>query len=496
MKLSKILSESGLNFKVSSDPDIKGITNDSREVGDGFLFVAVKGFSVDGHRFVESAVEKGAVAVVVDRDKFDKVKKKVKSNAEVIPCDDTRAVESVMADVFYRHPSRDLKVVGITGTNGKTTTSFMLYEIFKNHFGTAGLIGTVKYIIGSEELPSVNTTPDSILLQKTFRDMVDRGVKAVAMEVSSHALVLKRVESVDFDVGVFTNLTQDHLDFHGSMDEYLKAKLHLFEVMKNGKKDSIAVLNADSDVFPVVRAFLRTLNVPFITFGITKPADYQAKNVSLSFDGIRYSLFSYGDFVADVEVGVSGFFNVYNSLSAFAVSDVLGIPIEDVLSGLKNTRVSGRFEVVKVKDFYVVIDYAHTPDALERLLRSVQQIRHSRITVVFGAGGDRDKTKRKPMGEIASFLADRVIITSDNPRTENPEQIIKDIMEGVDRDEPDEVIVEVNRKKAIEYALSTAVKNEIVVIAGKGHEDYQIIGTQKIYFSDREVVEEWKKRNG
>ena len=460
---------------------VSGVAHDSRAVKPGDLFVAVPGLRQDGRRYVEDALARGAAAVVLEGP--DLLEGKAVPRV-LVPS--SREALARLADAYFGHPSGALTVVGITGTNGKTTTSYLVDALLSARGQRTGLIGTVQYRIGAEVISAGQTTPEAVELQSLLRRMVNAGVTAVAMEVSSHGLALSRVDGIDFDVAVFTNLTQDHLDFHGTMDAYREAKRRLFVLLAAGPKPGRAVVSADD---PSGVSMVAGLPLPTLTYGIRARADVRPTRWSSGAEGIRMSVRTPAGQM-DIASPLVGEHNVMNLLAAAGVGVALGIAPDAIGGALGSVgSVPGRFERVEAgQPFLVIVDYAHTPDALERTLETAQKLRApgGRLGVVFGCGGDRDRGKRPLMGEIAARLGDHIWITSDNPRTESPEAIIADIVAGIpggpalDRHEtlPD-------RKSAIQGALAWARAGDIVVIAGKGHEIYQVIGSEVLPFDDR-----------
>ncbi len=480
MLLSKLLH--GLPLALpAEDRSVTGIAYDSRRVERDFLFVAVKGFKTDGHLYIQDAVNRGAAAVVTEQDL------PVPGDAVRITASDTRRLLPLLSARFFGAPSRKMKMVGVTGTNGKTTTTNLIETIFRAHGVKTGLIGTIQNRIGNRALAVEHTTPESTDLQSLLAEMTGAGVEAVIMEVSSHALALHRVDQCEFDTAVFTNLTQDHLDFHGSMEDYLAAKLVLFEqlgrdAVKTGPKR--AVVNADD---PVAKRIIAACTVPVTTYGIKRRADISATDVKISTRGVSFTAVLEGDAMS-LNLKMTARFNVYNALAAIAAGVAAGIPpavIKGALEGVSG--VPGRFELVdRGQSFAVVIDYAHTPDGLENVLSTAREVAKGKVIAVFGCGGDRDRTKRPLMGEIAARLSSLAVVTSDNPRSENPLTIINDIMVGVQRVPEAAYLVLPDRREAIEKAIRAAGPGDVVVIAGKGHEDYQIIGDRRLHFDDRE----------
>lgn len=472
MKLSQILD--GIKIlNTYEDIEVADVTQDSRLVKEGSLFVCVKGAVFDGHNVAAEMLEKGAAAVVVERD--------LGLDKQII-VENSRAVFSPICANFYNNPAKKLKLIGLTGTNGKTTTTFLIKQILENSGKKVGLIGTVQNMICDEIYPAKYTTPDPYELQKLFAMMVDAGCEYCVMEVSSQALAQGRVNGLNFAVGVFTNLTQDHLDYHKTWENYFTSKRMLFE------NCDIAVTNAD-DKYGL--EIVKGLDFDkLITYAVdTNNADYVAKNVSFKSSGVEYELV--GDNIGRCYCPIPGRFSVYNSLCAAAVALALGIDFDKVLAAIsKSNGVKGRIEVVPCdRDFTIIIDYAHSPDGLENIITSLKEIAKGRVVTVFGCGGDRDKTKRPKMGRIAAELSDFCVVTSDNPRSENPSEIIKDILVGMEGIDTPYEVVEL-RRDAIAYAINHAKKDDIILLAGKGHETYQILPTGTIHFDEREVVAE------
>jgi UDP-N-acetylmuramoyl-L-alanyl-D-glutamate--2,6-diaminopimelate ligase len=465
---------------------VRGLTDDSRRVTAGGCFVAVRGLRADGHRFIPEAVDRGARAVVAESP--DPLPGQAVGRI-LVP--DTRWALPRLADAYYGHPSRVLTVVGITGTNGKTTTSYLCEALLRARGLETGVIGTIQYVVRGRARDAGQTTPEAIELQGLLAEMVAAGVGGVAMEVSSHALALHRVDGVAFDVAVFTNLTQDHLDFHGTMEEYATAKRRLFsELLPAGRKPgSTAVLNADD---PVGAAWASALSGRVLTFGLGSGHAIRPLRYESGFGGIQLLATSPRGAVR-IDSRLIGEHNVVNLLGAVGIGVALGLEPDVIASALASvTRVPGRFEQVEAgQDFLVVVDYAHTPDALQRVLETARRLTQGRLGVVFGAGGDRDRGKRPVMGRIAATLADRVWLTSDNPRSEDPVAIIEEIVTGVVPSPRGGYARYPDRRDAIREALDWARRGDTVVIAGKGHETYQIIGGQVLPFDDRLVAREF-----
>lgn len=472
---------------VTHDVEVQRIQYDSRKVGKEDCFVAIRGTTSDGHRFIQDVVSRGARVVVVQDDAALPDSFFMHAGVIKVVVPDSRKALAQMAANFYGHPSRALRLIGVTGTNGKTTTTNLIRGILEAAGEKVGMIGTIEYRIGSEIRPAHHTTPESLELNEIVATMRDRGCTSVSMEVSSHALHQSRVYGLDFDIAVFTNLTQDHLDYHGTMEEYFKAKKILFDSLKSSAH---AIYNADDE-----RGILivdRTM-ASKSSYGVDSEADVRATNVRLSINGSNFDL-NFRDTTTHIDSPLVGRFNVYNSLAASAVGLTIGLPIETIQRGLQNIpNVKGRFErVTSPAGWTAIIDYAHTPDALEKCLRTIHDIlpqKRGTIFTVFGAGGDRDRAKRPLMGAVVAKWSDVIIVTSDNPRTEDPERILDEILTGVPTGAS--VIREVNRRRAIELALSKAAPGDVILIAGKGHEEYQILGTERVHFSDKEVVEEF-----
>jgi UDP-N-acetylmuramoyl-L-alanyl-D-glutamate--2,6-diaminopimelate ligase len=465
--------------------NVSGIADDSRRVERGDCFVAVPGFKADARRFVAEALERGARLIVTEG------AAPPIAGAATVLVPSARAALGRLADVYYGHPSRDLTLVGITGTNGKTTTSYLVEALLQALGLRTGVIGTIQYVLGDERRPAGQTTPEALALQSMLARMRDRGVRGVAMEVSSHALALARVDEVTFDVAMFTNLTQDHLDFHGTFEAYRAAKRHLFELLaRSPKPRRTAVVNADDPAGP---AMTRDLPLTVLTFGLGEAADVRALDHASTLDGIRLAARTPRG-ALELTSPLIGEHNVMNLLGAIATGIALGVDEHAIVRALGAVgTVPGRFEQVRAgQPFLVVVDYAHSPDALERVLATARKLTPARLGVVFGCGGDRDRGKRPIMGEIAARLADRIWITSDNPRSERPDAIIEEVAAGVRRVAGAEHrwAADADRRAAIAAALGWAEAGDAVVIAGKGHETYQIVGPHVLPFDDRDVARE------
>ncbi|KGM46250.1 UDP-N-acetylmuramoyl-L-alanyl-D-glutamate--2,6-diaminopimelate ligase [Neobacillus niacini] len=463
-----------------TNPEITSIENDNRKVQMGSLFICIKGYTVDGHDFAESAVKSGAVAVLAERE--------LPLSVPVIIVNDTTRAMAVLADAFYQHPTKKLHLIGITGTNGKTTTSHLIEKIFSDVNRCTGLIGTMYTKIGDQKFETKNTTPESLVLQKGFKQMLEKGVDTAIMEVSSHALHLGRVHGCDYDIAVFTNLTQDHLDYHKTMEDYRQAKSLLFSQLGNtfdANKPKFAILNADDAASDLYR---KSTAAHCYTYGIDNNADFHARNIQMTSAGTSFEIVikekSYS-----INIQLIGKFSIYNVLASIATAYVSGIPMEKIIESIESVKgVDGRFELVNAgQNYTVIVDYAHTPDSLENVLKTIQSFAEKKIFVIVGCGGDRDKTKRPLMAEIACRYATNPIFTSDNPRSEDPISILKDMEEGV---LGKRYITTPDRKEAIITAINQASAGDVILIAGKGHETYQIIGSNVYDFDDRLVARE------
>jgi UDP-N-acetylmuramoyl-L-alanyl-D-glutamate--2,6-diaminopimelate ligase len=484
--VSKLFQTMYGQMVITHDVEVGGVQYDSRKIQRSDCFVALKGTANDGHTFIQNAINQGAKVVVLQDDTVLPDALCMHAGVIKVVVPDSRIALAVISSNYFSHPSKKLQFVGITGTNGKTTTSHLVKSILEANGKTVGLVGTIEYKIGDLIIPATHTTPESLELNQLFASMIENHCESVSMEVSSHALDQSRVYGLDFDVAVFTNLTQDHLDYHVSMENYFEAKKKLFtDLIPSG----CAVINHD-DEWGV--RLLNSVKAKKISYGIKSAADVFAKDIKLGIDGTTLVIRNIHE-ECTFTTPLIGRFNAYNVLAAYSAGVALGFPQEQIITGIKKVNnVRGRFErIASPAGWTAIIDYAHTPDALENCLKTIHDILpaqdRGRIITVFGAGGDRDKTKRPIMGHIAGEYSDIVIVTSDNPRTEIPENIIDEIMLGITHRA--RVSREVNRRTAIERAIKCAKPGDVVLIAGKGHEDYQIIGREKIHFSDREVVE-------
>lgn len=472
MQLSKLLENVNIiSSTASMQSEATTVTDDSRKVGAGSVFVCIRGNNFDGHTKAQEAVSKGACAVVTERDI---------GVANQIVTENTRAAYALMCSSLFGNPEKQLKIIGVTGTNGKTTTCFLIHDMLTKMGYSCGLIGTVKTIIGKEETEATLTTPDPIQLYEIFRKMVDAGCEYCVMEASSQALAQHRLEGVRFKSAIFTNLTQDHLDYHGTFENYIAAKHILFE------NTELAVVNFDDEA---AAKMTEGISCPVATFSIKRDkADYTAKNSNIKSDGVEYELVS-KNVIKRVRFRVPGEFSVYNSMGAIVCLTEMGLSVDKAVDAVASFKsVPGRMEVVPTNtDYTVIIDYAHTPDALENVIKTLRKISQGKTIVVFGCGGDRDSTKRPIMGKIASENADMVIVTSDNPRTEDPEKIIDDIMEGIQKAKIPVYRI-ADRREAIAKAMKKAKAGDFVLLAGKGQETYQIIGHEKHHMDEREIV--------
>jgi UDP-N-acetylmuramoyl-L-alanyl-D-glutamate--2,6-diaminopimelate ligase len=476
MKLKEILRDiEVLKLCADLEMEIADISYDSRQTKSGGLFVAITGFESDGHTFIPSAAAHGAVAVICEKEP---------------PCDipyvlvgDSRYALAIASRNYFRDPGAQMKLIGVTGTNGKTTTTMLIKHLLEELRGAkVGLVGTNQNMVGYDVLPTERTTPESYELQKLFREMADAGCEYVVMEVSSHSLALHRVAGLRFAVGIFTNLTQDHLDFHGSMDAYARTKALLFSQCEKG------AVNLDDDYAGLM---LDSAKCPIFTYSAkVNEANLVAKDIRLYPDSVKFCALTTG-VLERIYLGIPGKFSVYNALSAISCGLLLGLSSSACAQGLKTAvGVKGRAEVVPTDgDYTILIDYAHTPDALENILRSMKEVSSGRVVVLFGCGGDRDRTKRPKMGKIAVDCADFVIVTSDNPRTEDPAAIIQDILGGIAETKTPYKVIE-DRREAIAFAIEHHRPDDVIILAGKGHETYQIIGKTKHHMDEREIVAE------
>ena len=473
MKLTELARSIPAGASVSAEAEVTGLVCDSRKVKKGDLYFCLPGLRVDGHNFAKAAADAGAAALVVER--------KLPVDLPQVLVEDARAAMSYMAQCFYGYPAGEMHGVGITGTKGKTTTSFLVRAIARHAGHKVGLMGTVCTYIGEEEEPASLTTPDPIDVQSLLRRMKDAGCDFYVMEVSAHALDLRKLVGMKFDQGIFTNFSQDHLDYFGTMETYRRAKEKFFDPFYIGH----AVVNADDEAGKYMLG-----RVPATTYGVSVPADAYANEIEILESGVSYRL-HWKDVVLPLHLHISGIFNVYNSMAAAVACLEMGISPEDVKAGLESvTVVPGRIEPLPTHTPYrVILDYAHSPASLESILKTIRQFTRGRLICVFGCGGGRDKEKRPIMGEISGRLADFSVLTSDNPRLEDPMDILRAIEEGIKRTTGPYVVIE-NRREAIRYAMQMGQPGDVIVLAGKGHETYQDIGGQKHPFDEKVVVRE------
>lgn len=466
-------------MNADAELEISGVSYDSRKTEKGDMFVAIRGFEADGHKFIPKAVENGAAVILCEE--------KPSCDIPYVLVSDSRYGLAIVSRDFFGDPASEMTMIGITGTSGKTSSSYLIKHMLESKLDAkVGLIGTNGNMIGDEFLHTEHTTPESYELHKLFRHMADSGCTHVVMEVSSHSLTLERVAGIHFDVALYTNLSQDHLDFHGTMEEYAAAKRKLFSMC------SLGCFNLDDAWADFMRdgASCRTM-----TFSTEKnEADLVAKDIRLTADGVRFASVS-GDEISITKLGIPGMFSVYNALGTMSVGLALGLSLADCSDAMSSAKgVKGRLEIVPTgRDFSVVIDYSHKPDALEKVLKTLKPVTRGRLIALFGCGGDRDKLKRPIMGRIAADNADLVVVTSDNPRTEDPDEIIREIVAGMkDKRTPTKVICD--RREAIAWAIDNAAPGDVLLLAGKGHEDYQVVGHEKHHMDEREIVSDCLKK--
>ena len=467
LKIEKIMGKTNIN--------ISNIQYDSRQIKKNNIFICIQGFKTDGHKYIKDVIEKGANAVVIDKEL-----ESYSDQITYLKVKNSRKAMATLAKSFFRDPLSTIDLIGVTGTNGKTTTTYLIKEILNKGGYKTGLIGTIEIHDGSQSIPASRTTPESLDIYRYLAKMRDNKVEYVVMEVSSHALALNRVDTMQFKAAVFTNLTQDHLDYHQTMHKYALEKAKLF---KKVKSDGASIINNDDNYADF---FKEKSSGEIITYGIEKKSTLQAVDIKLSFRGVEFVLDD-----LNYRLNLRGKFNIYNSLAAISVAKSLDLNERIVKNSLEGiVGIPGRFEAVDLsQDFTVVIDYAHTPDGMMNVLSSVQEFEHESIIVVFGCGGDRDKTKRPLMGELAVREADYVILTNDNPRSEVPATIIDDIKAGIDQGKHRTAIFAIqDRKKAINEAIDLAHSGDVVIIFGKGHETYQVFADHTIDFNDKEVA--------
>lgn len=482
MKLGQLLSTLEYTLVQGNlDTEVTAVENDSRKVTEGALFFCIAGAVFDGHQYAKDVADKKASVIVVEKD----INLEGNSEVAVVKVPSTRYAMGIICAAFYGNPSDKLTVIGITGTKGKTTTTYMIKSMLESAGHKTGLVGTIESIIGDKVTPADNTTPESIIMQRTLKEMVDAGLDSVVMEVSSQGLMLDRVAGISFDYGIFTNLSEDHIgpNEHKDFAEYLGWKAKLFTLCKTG------IFNVDDENCEQI---LEGHTCQVVTYGMKKGADYQAEALKLyerdGCLGITYRL--EGKYQEEVIVNLPGEFSVYNSLSAIAVAKEMGVPMEKILEILQNIHVKGRVELIPISDaFTILIDYAHNAVSLESILTTLRAYNPERLISLFGCGGNRSKVRRYEMGEVSGKLADFTIITSDNPRNEEPQAIIDDIKIGMARTDGQYVEI-IDRKEAIRYAMMNAKKGDVIVLAGKGHEDYQEIKGKKYHMDERDLIKE------
>lgn len=483
MKLKEILAGlEGLKVKGNLDIEISNIDKDSRNIKKGSMFIAIKGFETDGHEYIQKAIEQGAEAIMAQEGIDMNLLKSIPENVTIIVTKDTRYALAICSCNFYQNPSKKFKLIGITGTKGKTTTSFMTKAILEKSGKKVGLIGTIATYIGNKKLEdSDRTTPESNKLQEIFAQMVKEGCDAVVMEVSSQSLKLHRVAGCDFDIGIFTNFSEDHISpkEHPDMQDYFNSKVELFKICKTG------FINIDDYHVNKLAKLVPECNIK--TYGIDNNCDMLAKDITITNSYVDFKV-KIGIRNERIKTGIPGRFSVYNSLAAICVGEKLGASAEEMKEALEEVRVPGRSELVdNKKELTIMIDYAHSPESLENILSAVKSYTRGRVISLFGCGGDRDSGKRPIMGEISGRVADFTIITSDNPRTEEPEKIVSQIEEGIKKTKGKYIVI-VDRIEAIKYAINMADKKDIIVLAGKGHEPYQEINGVKYPFDERIIV--------
>lgn len=459
------------------DVKINKIEYDSKKIEKGDVFVAISGLKEDGHEYINEAIEKGAVAIIVKKD----YEVSGIDDVTFVKVEDTRIALAKVAAKYYDNPANKLKIIGITGTKGKTTTAYMIRDILLASGKKTGMIGTIYNTYGNKKIEAIRTSPESLDLQKLLKDMVDSDIEYVVMEVSSHALDLNRVYGIHFIIGVFTNLSEEHLDYHNTMENYLNAKAKLFE------NSDFAIINSDDIFTPRLEKMIKCKTAKY---GLDNEANITAVDVRVNNNYVDFKMYI-NKMLQTVTINIPGRYTVYNALAAIAVTSMLGAQMDAILAALGELRVPGRSEVVDIgKTFAVIIDYAHTPSSLEAILQNTKRYAKGRIICVFGCGGDRDAEKRPLMGEIAGKYADFTVITTDNPREESPKKIMKEIEEGMKKTKGLYKIIE-NRKEAIKFAMRIAWKNDTIIVAGKGHETYQLLkGNKKIKFDEREIVKQ------
>lgn len=502
MNLKSLFDECGIKpvFEYDTGIEIRDIECDSRKIEKDYLFIAIEGYTVDGHNYIKNAFDKGAVACIINENKYEEIINILGDSYSnrLIAVKDTNKILPSVSKNFYGNPDEKMIIIGITGTKGKTTTTYIIKSIIECIGKKTGIIGTISHLIGNDKIKSVNTTPDAFELYRLLHKMYINNVEYVIMEISSHALELGRVEGLYIDVAIFSNFSQDHLDFHNTMEEYFNAKLKIFDLLEKSKKNNkIAIINKDINEYKRISEHIKD-NTSYnkVSYGINNTsADiyaYDLNNINNNFTEYNVNVF---DNDLRIKSNLIGNFNIYNTLCGIAVANHLQIDKECIKKACIDIQVAGRFEKITLSgNSIAVIDYAHTDNALDNVLRTIKDMKPDRIITVFGCGGDRDRSKRPLMGSVVAEYSDIIIVTSDNPRSEIPSLIINDIIPGIEKHNKVYHRIE-DRKEAIEYALSIIQNNDIVLIAGKGHEDYQILKDKTIHFSDKEVVLDYITKN-
>lgn len=495
---SKIITKECLNTK------IKNISYNSKLVKEYYIFVAIKGIKDDGHKYIENAIENNAKIIIYDYYTDNKMKKKIKElknkydRVFFVSSKNPREILAYMSAKLFNEPTKKINTIGITGTNGKTTTTYLLKSVLEKNKNKTTLIGTIKNMIGYSEIKTNLTTPESVDLENIFYKSLKKNVSHIVMEASSQALAMERCDYLNFDTAIFTNITEDHLDYHKNMENYLKSKLKLFDLLKeSSKKKKLAIVNIDTNYFNKISNYIKKLNIKMITYGLDKKADYYGKILSLNSKSTEYDFYAKGKFISKVKLSMLGKFNILNSLSVLAYACEYKLDIKKAIKSISKVQVAGRFEIVtnEKHDFIVAVDYSHTPDSLKNILIEAKKLNPNRVIVVFGCGGDRDRKKRPIMAKITAKYSDISILTTDNQRTESIEQIMSDIEAGFNGLNFNYKKI-IDRREAIREAIREAKENDIVIIAGKGHETYQIFPDKTVDFDDRKVAREClKERN-
>lgn len=487
-KLLKDFIPNNLAYEKFYNLEVEGIAYNSKNIEKNYIFFAIKGIKSDGHCYIESAVENGAICVVYQSlYEIDEIIKK-HENICFIKTDNIRHFLAQFSGKFFDDPTKYMQIVGVTGTNGKTTTTYLIREILKSHNKKSTLIGTINNIVGDTVIETNLTTPESLEMQSIFYTSKTEGIRHAVMEASSHALDFSRCEYINYDAIIFTNITEEHLDHHKTIENYLGAKLKAFNLLKESSKEKkTAMINKHTDYYEKICEHITNLGLNIVTYGLDQSSDYYAEIVSLDIKSIEYKLFIRGNFIKNVSLSLLGDFNVLNSLSALAYANEYELDINRSIDAIKNIQVPGRFEIVteNCHNFIVAVDYSHTPDSLKNILMAARALKPNKVLVVFGCGGDRDRLKRPIMASVAATYSDKAYLTLDNQRTEQVEQIMSDIEHGFEGKSFNYVKI-LDRKLAIETAVNEATENDIIIIAGKGHETYQIFPDRTIHFDDRE----------